>query len=43
MQQLAEQAKLDDLDREICHCPKPLKDGVYLGAWRCKLCGWLIR
>ena len=41
--ELAEQAKLDDLDREICHCPKPLKDGVYLGAWRCKLCGWLIR
>ena len=41
--ELAEQAKLDYLDRGICHCQKPLRDGVYLGVWHCKLCGGLIR
>ena len=40
---IAEQAKRDYLDHEICHCPEPLRDGVYLGVWRCKLCGALIK
>ena len=30
--ELAVQAKRDYLDREICHCPKPLRDG---GTWEC--------
>ena len=30
--ELAEQAKRDHLDREICQCPKPL---------RCGCCGWM--